>query len=139
MSENTQSVNTADNMEILETTETGNITFANEVIATIASLAAAEIDGVGALGGGVADGFAELLGMKSNTKGVKIEAGSSDVSVDCTISVKYGYKVQDVAANVQSNIKNAIEMMTGLNVLKVNVAVTGILVQPKKASKKESE
>lgn len=119
----------SENIEIpgmIEDSEIGSITFANEVVATIASLAASEINGVANMSGSVADEFVEFLGRKSNTKGIRVEVGAKEASVECYIVVKYGFKLQQVALDVQSNIKSAIETMLGLSVPQVNVSVVGI-------------
>ena len=68
----------------------GTVTFANEVIATIAGLAAVDIPGVAGMSGGFVDGFTELLGRKNLSKGIKVEVGTEEVAVDIAIVVEYG-------------------------------------------------
>ena len=117
------------NMEI---NQGGKIVFAEDVVATIAFLAASEVEGVHAMIGTTMEGLSEKLGKKNYTKGVKVEVGTEECACDITIVVKYGYRIQEVAQKVQQEIKNAIETMTGLKVVEVNVNVNGIYFEPEK-------
>ena len=106
----------------------GTVSFATEVVATIAGLAATEVDGVASMIS-PSSGLADMFSRKSNrnlTKGVRIDLEDNRVSVDITITVDYGSPVPDVARNIQENVKKAIETMSGLDVKKVDVHVTGI-------------
>lgn len=118
-----------ENMDIIERqdTELGSIRIANEVVAIIAGLAATEIKGVAGMSGGLAGGIAEILGRKNLSKGVKVEVGEKEAAVDMFIIVEYGVKIPEVAINIQENVKNAIEGMTGLKVVEVNVHVQGVV------------
>ncbi|HWQ57942.1 MAG TPA: Asp23/Gls24 family envelope stress response protein [Clostridia bacterium] len=117
----------------------GRITFAPDVIATIANLAAAEIDGVDGMSGNVADSISGILNSKKNlTKGVRVEVNEDEVSVELAVIIKYGYKLHEVCANIQRSIKNAIETMTGLRVTQVNVSVQSICFEKAGARKAES-
>jgi len=107
----------------------GTITFASEVIATIAGLAAIDIKGVAGMSGGFVDGFVELLGRKNLTKGIKVEVGKEEVAVDIAIVVEYGVPIPEVAENIQTSVIKAIETMTGLKVVEVNIGVQGINVK----------
>lgn len=110
----------------VKATDGGRIVFANDVVATIAALAAADVAGVAGMNGGVVEGIGEKLGRKSLTKGVKVEVGQEEAAVDLTVVIQYGYRIQEVCANVQTAVKNAIETMTGLRVVEVNVYVYSI-------------
>ena len=106
----------------------GTVSFATEVVATIAGLAATEVEGVASMIS-PSTGLADMFTRKSNrnlTKGVRIDLDGSMVTVDITITVEYGSPVPDVARNIQENVKKAIETMSGLDVRKVDVHVTGI-------------
>lgn len=59
-------------------------------------------------------------------KGVKVEVNEEQVTVEINVIIKYGYKLHEVCANIQSGTKNAIETMTGLTVSAVNVFVSSI-------------
>jgi uncharacterized alkaline shock family protein YloU len=108
-------------------TELGSIRIADEVVAIIAGLAATEINGVAGMSGGLAGGIAEMLGRKNLSKGVKVEVGEKEAAVDMFIIVEYGVKIPEIAINIQENVKKAIESMTGLNVVEVNVHVQGVV------------
>lgn len=105
----------------------GKIVFAEDVVATIATLAAAEVEGVYGMSGSAFEGLGEKLGKKNYTKGIKVEVGSVECAVDMSIIVRYGFKIQEVCRNVQTAVKNAIETMTGLKVVQVNISVNSIV------------
>ena len=104
----------------------GNVSFADDVIAIIAGLAAIEVPGVASMSGGIVEGIAEVLGRKNLTKGVRVEVGNEQAAVDLAMITEYGAKIPEVARNVQENVKKAIETMTGLHVVEVNIHVLGI-------------
>ena len=78
------------------------------------------------MSGGLVGGIAEMLGRKNFSKGVKVEVGEREAAIDLFIIVKYGVRIPDVAIAAQENIKRAIETMTGLSVVEVNVNVQGV-------------
>lgn len=107
--------------------EVGTVTYANEVIAIIAGMAMYEIEGVvkpTTTSAGISELFARS--NKPMTRGVKVEVGTEEASADLTMTVEYGQPVQKVATEVQENVRKAIESMTGLRVVKVDVHVVGI-------------
>lgn len=112
------------NPEVVE--NNGSVNIADEVIAVIASMAASEVKGVASMVSGVAGNFAELIGMKNTSKGVKITKDGDSVTLDLAIMVEYGTKIPDVSWNVQSKVKGDVEAMTGLSVSAVNVSVESI-------------
>ena len=115
--------------EVTEKVVSGKVTFANDVVATIAGLATVEIPGVAGMSGGIVDGIASLLGRKNLTKGVKVEVGAEETAVDLYLVVNYGVAIHTVAYNVQENVKRAIETMTGLKVVEVNVYIQGVNIE----------
>lgn len=104
-------------------TEMGSIQIAPEVIEVIAGLATVEVEGVAGMSGGFAGGIAELLGRKNLSKGVKVEVGQREAAIDVSIVIEYGYRIPEVSSGIQQNVKHAIESMTGLNVVEVNVHI----------------
>ena len=104
----------------------GTIRVADEVVSIIAGLATTEVDGIAGMSGGIAGGIAEILGRKNFSKGVKVEVGEKEAAVDLYIIVKYGIRIPEVALAAQENVKRAIETMTGLSVVEVNVPVQGV-------------
>ncbi|MGI6239571.1 MAG: Asp23/Gls24 family envelope stress response protein [Christensenellales bacterium] len=118
---NTPEVRINDNPE-------GTVSFATEVVATIAGLAANEVEGVASMTSSNS-ALADILSRKSSrnyTKGVKVDIDDNMVAVDVTIVVEYGSPVPDVARSIQENIKKAIETMSGLDVRNVDVHVQGV-------------
>ncbi len=107
-----------------ETTEqSSSITYATEVVAIIAGLAAGEIEGIA----GMCNVSGGILGKNKNiTKGVKVEVGTEEVSCDLYVIVEYGKPMQKVASEAQENVRKAIEAMTGLHVVRVDVHVQGV-------------
>ena len=123
--------------------EGGRIIFADEVVATIASLAVSDVDGVATLTGGMVEGITEMLGKKNMTKGVKVEVGSEEAAVDVSVIVKFGFKIKEVCEKIQEAVKSSIETMTVLRVVEVNVFVQSVVFEAgegnSRAPKKEKE
>ena len=113
----------------------GTIKYANEVVAIIAGVAASEVEGIAGMctSGGISD----IIGRNRNnarniTRGVKVEIGSEEVSVELYIIVEYGSPIQKVAMEVQENVRKAVETMTGLHVINVDVHVQGVSFEKEK-------
>ena len=104
----------------------GTVRIADEVVGTIAGLAATEVNGIAGMSGGLVGGIAEMLGKKNFSKGVKVEVGEKEAAVDLYIIVEYCVRIPDIALTVQEKVKSAIENMTGLEVVEVNVHVQGV-------------
>jgi uncharacterized alkaline shock family protein YloU len=104
-------------------TDLGSIQIAPEVIEIIAGLATVEVSGVAGMSGGFAGGIAELLGRKNLSKGVKVDVGQKEAAIDVNIIIEYGNRIPEVASSIQQNVKSAIESMTGLHVVEVNVHI----------------
>lgn len=117
----------------------GSVNISDEVVAVISSMAANEVDGVAGMVNSVAGGFAELLGMKNLSKGVKTAREGDDVTIYLAVIVEYGAKIPDVSWNIQTKVKSDVEAMTGLNVVSVNVSVDGITLVDKDEKQKNEE
>ena len=111
---------------VYEKDKLGEVQIADEVVAIIAGLAATEGEGVDSMAGNITNELVGKLGMKNLSKGVKVDVTEEHVSVDISLNVKYGYKIPDVCEKVQERVKTAIENMTGLMVLDVNVKIAGV-------------
>ena len=107
----------------------GEVKIADDVVATIAGLAATEVEGVAALTGNLTKEIVGKLGMKNLSKGVKIELLEKSVSVELSITMKYGYSIPKTSAKVQDKVKTAIENMTGLTVSEVNIRIVGVDIE----------
>ena len=116
-------------------TKVGSIKIADEVVGIIAGLAASETAGIAGMSGGVVGGIAELLGRKNLSKGVKVEVGEKEAAIDLFVVVEFGSKINEVARVVQENVKSAVENMTGLKVVEINVHVQGVIFQKEEEKK----
>lgn len=106
-----------------DTTPSAKITYANEVVAIIAGLAANEVEGIA----GMCSISGNILSKNRNvTKGVKVEIGTEEAAVDLYVIVEYGTPIQRAAMDAQENVRKAIESMTGLHVVRVDVHVQGV-------------
>ncbi|NLW45908.1 MAG: Asp23/Gls24 family envelope stress response protein [Firmicutes bacterium] len=115
--------------EQIENYDSGTIRIASEVVKIIAGLAASEVKGVAGMSGGMVDGFTELLKKKSLAKGVKVEVGEKQCAIDLFLVIEYGTKIPEIAYQVQENVKKAVESMTGLDVVEVNVHIQGVEIR----------
>ena len=107
--------------------EPSNIQISDDVVSVIAGKAVSEAPGVYAMAGGFAGGISEVLSGKKNlSKGIKVEVGEKETKIDVNIIVEYGSRIPDVAFDIQNRVKTAVEGMTGLKVVAVNVHVQGV-------------
>jgi uncharacterized alkaline shock family protein YloU len=104
----------------------GQIRIADDVVAVIAGIAATETEGIASMSGGITEGIASRLMGKQMRKGIKVEVGTLEASIDLRVIVLYGVKIDTVCRNLQRNVKEAVESMTGLHVIEVNVYVEGV-------------
>lgn len=105
-----------------------NLNISEEVIGIIAGLATSEVQGIAGMSLGFVDGINQILGgNKKYSKGVKISLEGKKVTIDLFVNVKYGVKIPDVAWAAQTAVKTAVENMTGLDVVAVNINVQGII------------
>lgn len=109
----------------------GRTTIADGVVEKIAGLAARDVLGVHAMGSGLSRTFGAVRdrvpgGAKSVSRGVKAEVGEVQTALDLEIVVEYGVSIADVARAVRENVVSAVERMTGLEVVEVNIAVSDV-------------
>ncbi|MET8453728.1 Asp23/Gls24 family envelope stress response protein [Streptomyces sp. NPDC005209] len=113
----------------------GRTTIADGVVAKIAGMAAREVPGIHSLGAGMARAFGAMRervpgagggGGGAVTRGVKVEVGERQAAVDLDVVVEYGVSIVDVAGGVRTNVISAVERMTGLEVVEVNIAVDDV-------------
>ena len=112
-------------------TSQGNTTIADGVVQKIAGLAAREVSGVYALGGGAARAFGALReripgASQTAGQGVSVEVGEKQAAVDLDIVTEYGAPIAEISRSVRRNVVNAVEGMTGLQVTEVNIAVNDV-------------
>lgn len=112
--------------KIHENGKVGEVQIADEVVATIAGLAATEVKGVSTTTGSVTNEIVGKLGKKNLSRGVKVIVNPDAVSVDMALTLEYGYGIPETAKLVQEKVKLAIENMTGLQVKEVNIRIAGV-------------
>lgn len=115
----------------------GVIRIADEVVSTVAGLAAVEVEGVATMSGGWGTDLVEKLGKRNLGKGIKVDATGEQTIIDIFIVIEFGYAIPKVAENVQREVKLAVETMTGLTVAAVNVHVVSVMT--KKAAAEANE
>lgn len=104
----------------------GAIKIHKNVVASIAAIAAMEIEGVKRIGMDIKSGLMELIGKKSFSS-IKVEFDKhEEVKVTIPVVIKYGFNVPDVASRVQENARLALERMTSLSLKEINISVQGI-------------
>lgn len=118
--------------KVYEKDKIGEVQIADDVVAIIAGLAATEVEGVDSMAGNITNELVAKLGMKNLSKGVKVELTEEHVSVDLSLNIKYGYSIPAVSEKVQEKVQNAIENMTGLTVLDVNIRIAGVALEENK-------
>lgn len=121
----------------------GRTTIADGVVEKIAGMAAREVDGIHAMGGGVSRTFGAVRdrvpgGGKSVTRGVKAEVGEVQSAVDLEVVVEYGVNIKNVCRNVRVSVVDAVEQMAGLEVVEVNIAVSDVKL-PDEEDEEETE
>ena len=104
--------------------DNGQITYANEVISTIVSVATTEVDGISGIVG--ASSISGILAKGKTPRGVRVDMDGQDVNVDVSVTVDYGMPIQKVGRDAQENVRKSIESMTGLHVEKVDLHVVGV-------------
>ncbi|MFJ5830529.1 Asp23/Gls24 family envelope stress response protein [Streptomyces sp. NPDC093089] len=123
----------------------GRTTIADGVVEKIAGLAARDVVGVHAMGSGLSRTFGAVRdrvpgggGGKAVTRGVKAEVGEVQTALDLEIVIDYGVSIADVAGEVRENVIAAVERMTGLEVVEVNIAVSDVKLPDEEDEEPES-
>lgn len=115
---------------IAQQQEGGSVLVSEDVIISISSHAASEVEGVAGLNVKPGADIVEVIGKKKYGKGIRVNVDENNVlTIDCNVSVVYGQSVVTVAKAVQAAITNAVESMAGVKVANVNVNVCGIVRQ----------
>lgn len=117
--------------------ESGQITYANEVIATIVSVATTEVEGISGIAGSGA--ISGILAKGKTPRGVKVDMNGENVDVDVSVTVDYGMPIQKVGRNAQENVRKSIESMTGLHVEKVDLHVVGVSFEKENQEMQQSQ
>lgn len=104
----------------------GEVQIADDVVATIAAYAAADVKGVASVAGNTAKERINKRGMKNPSKGVKVDVLEGVVTISMSLIVKYNFSIINVTKNVQEKVKTTIENMTSLEVADINIKVAGV-------------
>lgn len=104
----------------------GTVKIADDVVASIAGIAATEVEGVVSMAGNIGNELKSKMGVKNLAKGVKVEAIGKSVKADIALIVEYGYSIPAISQKVQEKVKSTIENMTGLTVTDVNIRIAGV-------------
>lgn len=116
----------------LDSSSAGEVKVADEVVASIAALAAGEVEGVSGTTGSIGQMLMKTVGMGSvSGSGVRVDIAGNMVRVDLALVMRYGYNVMETCRKVQDKVKSAIENMTGLNVTDVNIRITSVTNEPR--------
>lgn len=107
----------------------GKVKISEDVIATVASVAAESVDGVVKVSTNFKSQMSDILNTKNFARGVKVNIGEKETIVDVYITIEYGIKIVEVSEKVQEQVKEAIENMTDFDVVEVNVHISGIAVK----------
>ena len=106
--------------------ENGSINISEDVISTMVRTAITEIDGVAGISNTAGAALAELIGIKTVSKGIKVQIVDDTIKVDAVILVRYGCNIVNVAKEVQNSVTEAVQAITGIDKAEVNVHVSGV-------------
>ena len=106
--------------------ENGSINISEDVISTMVRTAITEIDGVAGISNTAGAELAELIGIKTVSKGIKVQIVDDTIKVDAVILVRYGCNIVNVAKEVQNSVAEAVQAITGIDKAEVNVHVSGV-------------
>ncbi|MCI0502178.1 MAG: Asp23/Gls24 family envelope stress response protein [Fusobacteria bacterium] len=118
--------------EIEKINETGKIKIADNVAASIANLAAQEVEGVVKVIGSSTSSISEMFGRKNLAKGVKVNMDEEGTNIELSLVIQHGVNIVKLAEEVQNNVKEAVESMTGIKVKGVDVTISDIVFEEKK-------
>ncbi|MDI6823194.1 MAG: Asp23/Gls24 family envelope stress response protein [Bacillota bacterium] len=113
------------------------IRIADEAVATVAAVAATGVEGVAGLSAGLVGDLSSTLGRRGGPRGVRVEVGEREAAVDLYLVVRYGVRIPEVAHRVQQAVKKAVEEMTDLKVVEVNIHVQGVVFPPVQKPERE--
>ena len=107
--------------------ENGGVNIADEVVAIIAGLAATEVDGVASLAGNLTNEIISKAGSNKLAKGVKVLTEDDDVlAIRLSVNIAYGYEIPKICQQIQEKVKSAVENMTGLQVVSVDIKIASV-------------
>lgn len=121
----------------------GKTTISDSVVATIAGIATREVEGVHAMGGGATRAVGavrdRVARSDAHTRGVKVEVGEEQAALDLDVVVLYGTHIAEAASDIRSSVTSAVELMTGLEVVEININVRDVHVPGDDSDEEEEE
>lgn len=114
------------NYRIEQEQENGSVRIADEVISSIAGIAATEVEGVVRLNGNITNEIVSKIGMNVLSKGVRVAIEEQKVKIELNCELLYGCSIPEVSRSIQEKVKQSVENMTGLTVVQVNVYVAAV-------------
>lgn len=136
--ENEVNTNENETEDLATVSDATGIKISEDVVSVIAGVAASEVPGVCGMSGGL--GITEVFsGKKNMSKGIKADVTEKDTKIDVNIIVEYGVRIPDIAYEIQNRVKKAVESMTGLKVLEVNIHVQGVQVLSKEKAPEDKD
>ncbi len=112
----------------------GEIRINHSVVASIVRLAALEVSGVAAVGGGFVDGIAEIFSKKGDERGVRVDEDEvGDYKIEIRVILRFGVELATVATEIQQRVAEQVEKMTSKSVARVNVVIDGVRTDAEQA------
>ena len=110
----------------------GNLVVTEEVLCSIAALAATEVKGVYGIEGTIGSEISKYIGRNTHAKGIKVEMGEDELTYEIPIKISYGYNILEVSSEIQEKVKTTVENMTGIKVSDVNVNIADVAMESEK-------
>ena len=110
----------------------GNLVVTEEVLCSIAALAATEVEGVYAIEGSIGSEISKRIGRNNPAKGIKVEMGEEELTYEIPIKISYGYNILEVSSAIQEKVRSTVENMTGIKVSDVNVNIADVAMDTDK-------
>lgn len=113
-----------------DTTTLGEIRINHSVVASIVRLAALEVSGVVAVGGGFVDGIAEIFSKRGDERGVRVEEDEAgEYKIEIRVMLRFGVELASAASQIQQRVAQQVEKMTSKSVARVDVIIDGVRTQ----------
>jgi len=116
----------------IEHRDSGNLVVTEEVLCSIAALAATEVKGVYGIEGSIGSEISKYIGRNNPAKGIKVEMGEDELTFEIPIKISYGYNILEVSSAIQEKVRSTVENMTGIKVSDVNVNIADVAMDDDK-------
>ncbi|MGF9695865.1 Asp23/Gls24 family envelope stress response protein [Paenibacillus sp. MABNR03] len=112
-----------------QSVQIGAIHISNDVVSKIVGMAAQATSGISSMSVGLTEGIAKSISGKSLQKGIDVEVKEDQASIQLRINVQYGFRMHQVCQELQHNVQQAVEQLTGIMVKEIKVHVVGVAMQ----------